>query len=354
MLQNLPFTLITVAIISGTDHQTIIDILGRRTSAERLAIRQAYAAISKKASTWGKNFIFLLSFLSLSPSVSHCRSKETRGKSLGQALYNDLRGDFRDLAITLVKTPWEIMADAMYKAMKGAGTKERVLNEILAACSRDDIPEVKKAYEEAYPKHTLVKDIIGDTSGDYRDALLLVLEGQMDEPSPIQLKKLCPENLSTVINSEVAHFDAQLIYSNGEGRLLTPENRFMRPIINRSPWQLYQSNGVYVEAHGHSIYDAIKKETSGDFKNFLLCRVRYALDRPTFYAKLLHFAIAGPGTRDATLQRVLAMRADIDLGTIKERYEELYKEPLSKAITEDTSKYYRKLCLKLVASYTDV
>ena len=37
----------------------------------------------------------------------------------------------------------------------------------------------------------------------------------------------------------------------------------------------------------------------------------YALERPTFYAKLLHFAIAGPGTRDATLQRILAMRADV-------------------------------------------
>lgn len=44
---------------------------------------------------------------------------------------------------------------------------------------------------------------------------------------------------------------------------------------------------------------------------FPIIIVRYALDRPTFYAKLLHFAIAGPGTKDATLQRVLAMRADV-------------------------------------------
>ncbi|VUZ41756.1 unnamed protein product, partial [Hymenolepis diminuta] len=305
-----------------TDEQAIIDILGRRTSAERLAIRQAYAAISKK--------------------------------SLEKTLYSDLSGDFRDLAVMLIKTPWEIMADAMYKAMKGAGTKERVLNEILAACSRDDIPEVKKAYQEAFPKHTLEKDIKGDTSGDYRDALFLVLEGQMDEPSTIQLKKLCPENLQDIINSEVAQFDAQVIYDNGEGRLGTAENRFMRPIINRSPWQLYESDKAYMQAYGHSIYDAIKKETSGDFKNFLQARVRYALDRPTFYAKLLHFAIAGPGTKDATLQRVLAMRADIDLESIKERYEELYKESLSKAISEDTSRDYRKLCLKLVTAYDDV
>ena len=48
----------------------------------------------------------------------------------------------------LTKTPWEIMAEALYKAMKGHGIKERVINEILAACSRDDIPEIKKAYEQ--------------------------------------------------------------------------------------------------------------------------------------------------------------------------------------------------------------
>lgn len=39
------------------------------------------------------------------------------------------------------------MADALYDAMKGAGTKERVLNEIIAGCSKDDVDNLKKAYE---------------------------------------------------------------------------------------------------------------------------------------------------------------------------------------------------------------
>lgn len=39
----------------------------------------------------------------------------------------------------------------------------------------------------------------------------------MDEPSSIQLKKLTPESLKEIINSEVAQFDAQEIYVNGEG-----------------------------------------------------------------------------------------------------------------------------------------
>lgn len=40
------------------------------------------------------------------------------------------------------------MAEGLYKAMKGAGTRERVLTEILAGCSKDDIQELKKSYEE--------------------------------------------------------------------------------------------------------------------------------------------------------------------------------------------------------------
>lgn len=40
------------------------------------------------------------------------------------------------------------MAEALYHAMKGLGTKERVLNEILAGCSKEDIPQLKKAFEE--------------------------------------------------------------------------------------------------------------------------------------------------------------------------------------------------------------
>uniref|UniRef100_A0A5K3FWH6 Annexin n=1 Tax=Mesocestoides corti TaxID=53468 RepID=A0A5K3FWH6_MESCO len=100
----------------GTDEQAIIDILGQRTSAERLEIRQTFAAISQE--------------------------------SLHDALHRCLSGDFRDLALTLTKTPWEIMAEALFNAMRGYGIKERVLNEILSSCSRDDIPELKKAYEE--------------------------------------------------------------------------------------------------------------------------------------------------------------------------------------------------------------
>ncbi len=70
---------------------------------------------------------------------------------------------------------------------------------------------------KAYPKHSLEKDIKGDTSGDYRDALLLVLQGQTDEPSALQLKKLTPQTLSEVVNGQIADADVKELYQAGEG-----------------------------------------------------------------------------------------------------------------------------------------
>uniref|UniRef100_A0A5K3FZA6 Annexin n=1 Tax=Mesocestoides corti TaxID=53468 RepID=A0A5K3FZA6_MESCO len=206
----------------------------------------------------------------------------------------------------------------------------------------------------AYPKHNLVKDIRTETSGDYRDALLQILEGTLDEPSAVKLRRLRPETVHEITNPLVAETYAEEIHKSGERCPDAVKAMYMRTIITRSPWQIYALDQAYLKTYGSSVTSAIKKGTTGSFKHFLQARVTYALDRPTFYAKLFHFAIAGPGTKDATLQRILALRADVDLQSIKERYELLYGETLLQAISEDTSREYRKLCIQLATECNNV
>ncbi len=62
--------------------------------------------------------------------------------------------------------------------------------------------------------------IKGDTSGDYCEALLLVLGGQTDEPSTMQLKSLTPESLAQIVNPGLAATDAKELYASGEGCVL--------------------------------------------------------------------------------------------------------------------------------------
>ncbi|VDK43627.1 unnamed protein product [Dibothriocephalus latus] len=102
------------------------------------------------------------------------------------------------------------------------------------------------------------------------------------------------------------------------------------------------------------MYDAIKKETSGDFKELLLAVVTYALDRPLFIAQTLRASMAGAGTWDSTLMRQLVLRSDIDLESAKRKFEETEGQTLEQWIKGDTSGDYQKLCLALAASPNDV
>ncbi|VDN44049.1 unnamed protein product [Dibothriocephalus latus] len=83
-----------------------------------------------------------------SRAVVPLMTSEPHTLKLEDALSSELSGNFKSLAKKLTKTPWEVMAKALYEAMQGAGTKERVLIEVLATCSNDDIVELKKAYEK--------------------------------------------------------------------------------------------------------------------------------------------------------------------------------------------------------------
>ncbi|VDM17495.1 unnamed protein product [Hydatigera taeniaeformis] len=327
----------------GTNEHEIIDVLGNRTSAERVAIRDVYPSISSKISR---------SCLSESKMIYGTRYPFTSIllQTLHEALTSELSGNFRKFALLLIQSPWQVMAGALYKAMRGVGTKERVLNEIIAGCSKEDIPKLKKAFEEVSEGESLEDAIKGDTSGSYREALLLALTGQADEPQAMQLKSLTPSTLSQVVNLGLAEADAKELHACGEGRPGTAESRFMRPIINRSFLQINATNEAYIRAYGHPLIEAIKRETSGDLEDFLVTRVRYAIDRAALFAELLHFAMRGAGTKDCTLQRVLALRADTDLKSIKEKYEEIYGETLEEAIKGDTSGDYEELCLKIIGS----
>ena len=60
--------------------------------------------------------------------------------------------------------------------------------------------------------------------------------------------------------------------------------------------------------------------------NFL---VKCARDKTGYFAERLHKAMSGMGTTDKTLIRVIVARSEIDLGDIKEKYQEMYGQSLA-------------------------
>lgn len=73
-------------------------------------------------------------------------------------------------------------------SFQGLGTKEKVLIEILCSRTNEQIFLIRAKYEELY-HHSLEKDIKGDTSGDFENLLVALLQGNRDESNMIDSLK---------------------------------------------------------------------------------------------------------------------------------------------------------------------
>lgn len=78
----------------------------------------------------------------------------------------------------MIIRPLETLAELFESTMKGLGTDETGLSTCLVRYQQL-LPQIKEAYEKKYGK-SLHKRIHGETSGDYRDLLLKILESPVD------------------------------------------------------------------------------------------------------------------------------------------------------------------------------
>lgn len=87
------------------------------------------------------------------------------------------------------RDPQAYFAEQLYRSMKGLGTNDRTLIRVMVTRADVDLKTIKRIFEETYGK-TLASFIEGDTSGDYRRALLTLLgicaeaEPKTPKPSP--------------------------------------------------------------------------------------------------------------------------------------------------------------------------
>ncbi|XP_069813238.1 annexin A13 isoform X1 [Dendropsophus ebraccatus] len=285
----------------GTDEKVIIEVLANRSSEQRQEIKKKF--------------------------------KTMYGKDLHSVLKGELSGNFEKTALALLDRPCEYDARELRNAMKGAGTNESLLIQILCTRANSQIRNIKESYKRLFDRD-LESDVKSETSGYFRKILLSLLQADRDE--------------GLDVNKDLAGQDAKKLYEAGEGRWGTDESEFNVVLATRNYMQLRATFAAYEILHGKNIEDAIKSETSGDLKKAYLTIVQCTKDCQGYFAKKLYKAMKGAGTDEATLIRILVTRAEIDLETIKQRYQELYKKSLADTIKSDTSGDFCKLLLALL------
>ncbi|KAG8454256.1 hypothetical protein GDO86_000772 [Hymenochirus boettgeri] len=228
----------------GTDEDSVINILTQRSSAQKQLIVKEYQ--------------------------SAC------GKDLKDDLKGDLSGNFEQLMVALIMPPAYFDAKVLKKAMKGTGTTESILIEILASRTSNQIKEIGNAYCTVYGK-SLGDDISSETSGDFRKALLFLANGRRDD--------------SSKVDEQLAKKDAEVLYNAGEKKWGTDEDKFIDILCLRNFGQLRLTFDAYKSMYKKDIEESIESEISGNLEDLLLAIVKCARNTPAFFAERLHKAV---------------------------------------------------------------
>ena len=286
----------------GCDKKTIVDIVVNRTNAQRLQIKEAY--------------------------------KASYGRDLMKDLKSELHNHLEDAVLALFTDPIEYDADELRAAMKGLGTNEDTLIEII--CSRP--PHVLKAviakFKEKYNRD-LETDVKKETSGTLRKLLIALLQ--------------CSRSTNTTPNQAQCAQIAQEIYTAGEKKLGTDESIFNKYFCTLSPHELAAVSREYHKLTGHTILQAIDKEFSGDSKKTLRTIVYATLSPSEYFATRVNYAVKGLGTKDHILIRVLVTRSEIDMPQIKQYYKQLFGKDMVTDVKNDISGDYQRLMVGLIS-----
>ena len=298
-------------------------------------------------------------------------------------------------------------AQALRKAMKGFGTDEQAIIDILTARCNSQRQEISKAFTHEYGRD-LIEDLKSELGGKFEDLVvglmmppIQYLCKQMNKAmagagtnESTLIEVLCPRSneeikeivaayeemfdrplaehvcsetdgdfrrLMTliivgvreeagVIDPEKAVEQAQKLFDAGEAKFGTDEEVFNKILSHASFDQLRLIFDEYKTISGQTIEQAIKHELSGDLKEAMCAIVECVQSPPAYFANRLFHAMDGIGTDDTTLIRIIVSRSEIDLNDIKDEFERIHNRTLLSAIKNETSGDYKRALCALVGS----
>jgi hypothetical protein len=233
------------------------------------------------------------------------------GTDLIKQLESLLSSDVKDLILGSMMTSVDFDAEQIHQSMKGIGTNEDVLSEMIATRPSRQLIKIKDRYPELY-KETLEKDIEGDTSSHYKNILIAMIQGgRSDNPYPnIEKMKGFVEKLKDDNESIKENFISYLVTcSYGEICTLCRE---------------------YEKAYGKNILEGIKDKFGSDEYDFFKKLLNYISDPGKFFAEKLH------GFKTEDLIRIIVSRSEENMDEIKDAYKELYGVELIDDIKKET------------------
>lgn len=257
-------------------------------------------------------------------------------KDLVKHLEDETGGKFEEALVAIARGPLIGDCFALKKAMKGLGTKETMLNDVLIGRSNADIHAIKTEYQRIH--HTsLEADLRGDLSAATEKMFIMIVAGTRNEDS-------APFNQQQ-IDQDVK--DLQQAFGN----FLTKDPVQASQILtSRNDAQLRAIAQAYEQRFHEPFARVLKKSFTGHMEEALLLLLARAQNRAASDAEQLEAAMAGMGTKDTLLiQRVVRAHWNSQhMQQVRVEYQRKYRTDLVKRIKGETSGDYEKLLVACV------
>ncbi|KAM3609817.1 uncharacterized protein V6R79_020700 [Siganus canaliculatus] len=285
----------------GVDEQTIIDVLTKRTYGQRREIAFAYEKRVKK--------------------------------DMISALKGALSGSLETVILGLMKSTAQYDASEIRGSIKGLGTDEETLIELLCSRSNNELVEIKKVYKDLFKKD-LDKDVAGDTSGNFAKLLLALVQAKRAEAT-------------SVVDYEKIDQDARALYEAGVGMKGTDVATWISIMSERSVPHLQKVFQRYKSYSPYDMQESIVKEVKGDLQKSFLVLVQCFENKQLYFAKRLNEAMKSKGAKEKLVTRIIVSRCEVDLKKICSEYKSTFGQSLQKTILEHTKGDYQAALLGL-------
>ncbi|OJD12367.1 hypothetical protein AJ78_07027 [Emergomyces pasteurianus Ep9510] len=281
----------------------------------------------------------LIEILSKADPLEIERLKDTFAKKFGSDLKEDIKSktsaNFKTVLVALVHGPLKQDVHALREAVKGAGTDEAMLNDVLLGRSNADIRAIKTAYAAEFTKRTLEADVRGDLSGDVKALFNIILTASRAEEN----EPILPDD----INRAVKDIRSATATLSSDAALVG------RVFARHSNAQLRAIKQQYDAQYKTVLERTIKSKFSGHMQEALLAMLQSAVDPIKRDVEGLENAMKGWGTKDGHLiERLVRIHWDkARLAQVKAMYKSIYYKELSSRIKGETSGHYRSALLAI-------
>ncbi|KAF1849166.1 Annexin [Cucurbitaria berberidis CBS 394.84] len=257
-------------------------------------------------------------------------------KSLVKDLEKETSGYFERGLVEIARGPLDSDCYNLMEAMKGMGTKEVMLDDILIGRSNADINAIKARYQHLF-KRTLENDLRGDLSAGTEQMYMMITAARRNEDShpviPQEIEQAVTE-LQNSIGGFVGKNTAQVC------QLLTSKNDAQLRAIAQS----------YEQRFRKPLDSVLKSSFSGHMEDALCLLVHRGKNRAEAEAVRLEEAMAGMGTKDVLLvQRVVRCHWDRNfMNAVNAEFKRVVKKDLVKRIEGETRGDYERLMVACV------